>query len=127
MWCKINKTVPHLLRNLNLHSRAAYRQLMALIALLFLTTACGFFQPYTLSLETPDGPPEYKAGWHAGCRTALSQHVFANAFVYSADYGSGIYQHDRMFQTGWSQAFFSCKMHVANFLNYRMMRDGPLE
>ncbi len=103
-------------------------KLLHYFTLILLLSSCrGFYEPITLDLETPDGPPEYKAGWHAGCRTALSLKNFANAFVYNADYGNGIYQHDPVFQTAWGQGFFSCKMHISGFVSRRAMEFGPLE
>jgi len=52
-----------------------------------LPTNFGFNQPITLDLTVPDGPPEFKAGWYAGCNTALGNKYFANSFVYGGKYG----------------------------------------
>lgn len=91
----------------------------------------GFYQPITLSLTVPDGPPEYKAGWHAGCKTGLANRAFANAFVYQGSkgpgFGNGVYQHDPAFQTGWGQAYIACTTHVAGFIEERAFKFGPLE
>ena len=110
-----------------------------LLLLLFIA-ACrlpdnfGFFQPYTLSLKVPDGTPEFKAGWYAGCKSGLANRglgTFANAFVYGEghgpDFGSGIYQHDPVYQTAWGNAFYACRIHIQNFVGYNAMRDGPLQ
>lgn len=91
----------------------------------------GFYQPITMSLAVPDGPPEYKAGWHAGCKTALANKAFANAFVYQEGKGpefeSGVYHHDPMFQTGWGQGWFACVLHIGGFVDMNAMKYGPLQ
>jgi hypothetical protein len=97
----------------------------------------GFYQPITMSLAVPDGPPEYKAGWHSGCKTALANKTFANASVYDdgkgPDFGNGIYQHDPGFQTGWGQGWFACVLHISQFVGdpegnkFRSFAKGPLE
>jgi hypothetical protein len=92
----------------------------------------GFYHPITLDLTVPDGPPEYKAGWHGGCRTALgSIKYFANSQVYADDegtnYGSGVYQHDNVFQAAWGHGFFACNIHAAHFTNYNSLKNMPLE
>jgi len=113
---------------------------LIIICLLLTLISCrapdnfGFYQPITMSLKVPDGPAEYQAGWHAGCKTALSQKAFSNSSVYLApnhgpDLGNGIYQHDSAFQTGWGQGWFACGSHIAGFVgdNYRAMKYGPLD
>lgn len=107
--------------------------LIILTALLSLSScrwpeSFGFYQPITMSLATPDGPPEYKAGWHAGCQTALANKAFANAFVYGGpNFGSGVYQHDSAYQTGWGQGWFACVLHIGDFVDFNSMKFGPLE
>ncbi len=108
------------------------------ILFVFLLTLCschlpdnmGFYQPITLKMTIPDGPPEYKAGWHAGCKTAMGAKVFANAFVHQDEkggtFGSGIYQHDPLFQAAWSHAWFSCITHTNSFVNNHSMKRAPL-
>ena len=96
-----------------------------------LPTNFGFYQPITLDLTVPDGPPEYKAGWHNGCRTGLgSIKYFANSQVYSdpdgTDFGSGIYQHDKVYQTAWGHGFFACNIHTGSFVAYHSMQKMPL-
>lgn len=116
------------------------KKILLFITTLILLNSCrppdnfGFYQPITLSTKVPDGPAEYQAGWYAGCRTAMSQKGFANGGVYLADnhgpnLGSGIYQHDSGFQTGWGQGWFACILHTAGFVDdsFRSMRYGPLD
>lgn len=97
-----------------------------------LPTNFGFYQPITLDMAVPDGPPEYKAGWHGGCRTALgTSKYFANGVVYEdedgTDFGSGVYQHDKIYQSAWGHGFFACNIHSAVFVEYRAMRTMPLQ
>ena len=95
----------------------------------------GFYQPITMNLAVPDGPPGFKAGWHSGCKTALANKVFANAFVYQdgkgPDFGNGVYQHDPDYQTGWGQGWFACVLHIGQFVGdatkFRAFAKGPLE
>jgi len=90
----------------------------------------GFYQPITMDLKVPDGPPEFKAGWHAGCKSALAYRGFQNSLVYQddkgANYGSGVYQHDPAFQTGWRTAFFACVTHATYFTSFNSMQHAPL-
>lgn len=92
----------------------------------------GFYQPITMALDVPDGPPEYKAGWHGGCKSALGTRLFANSFVYQknkggADLSNGIYQHDPAFQMGWSHGWFACNLHAGTFVSFNSMRHAPLQ
>jgi hypothetical protein len=91
----------------------------------------GFYQPVMMELAVPDGPPEYKAGWHAGCKTALSNKAFANASVYQDDkgatFGKGVYNHDPMYQTAWGQAYFACYTTVSEFVGRPVMQFAPLD
>ena len=107
------------------------------IILFFILTSCrgvdnmGFYQPITLDLKVPDGPPEFKAGWHAGCKSAIaSSYSFKNSIVYQEEfggnYGSGVYQHDPYFQDGWRLAFFSCVSYIGNFVGFNSMQHSPL-
>lgn len=105
-------------------------------ALLLLLSNCrvpdnaGFYQPILMQTATPEGPPEYKAGWHAGCRMGLSTKVFNNSWVYqredSMDGGSGVYQHDKAFQRGYGQGLFACYTRVLDLKNHPNL-SGPLE
>jgi hypothetical protein len=97
-----------------------------IVILLFLiaTVSChtgnmGFFQPITLNMEVPEGPVEYRAGWYSGCRSALANSSFANAWVYKKDGGPDLgdpqYQGKPFFHKGWGQGWFSCILHVGTF------------
>ncbi|MFM7621075.1 MAG: hypothetical protein ACKO47_05670 [Alphaproteobacteria bacterium] len=91
----------------------------------------GFYQPIGMNMKIPDGPPEFKAGWHDGCQTALGMRYFLNSYVYqgqrTANFGSGVHQHDPIYNSAWSNAFFSCVTYSATFTNFNSMKFGPLE
>jgi hypothetical protein len=91
----------------------------------------GFFQPITMDLKVPDGPPEFKAGWHNGCKSALGMRTFANSYVYqnkgSAEFGNGVYQHDQTYNSAWSNAFFVCATYSGNFVSYHSLKFAPLQ
>jgi hypothetical protein len=111
-------------------------KIIIIFSLFLLNPSCrgidnfGFYQPITMDLKVPDGPPEFKAGWHAGCKSALASRSFQNSFVYQdeygANYGSGVYQHDPAFQLGWRTAFFACVTHVGYFVGFNSMQHAPL-
>ena len=91
----------------------------------------GFFQPITMDLKVPDGPPEFKAGWHNGCKSALGMRTFANSYVYqnkgSAEFGNGVYQHDQTYNSAWSNAFFVCATYAGTFVSNNSLKFGPLQ
>ena len=91
----------------------------------------GFHAPLTLKMTAPDGPPEYKAGWAAGCRSGLTLKRFANSAVYQDGqgvyFGNGVYQHDSVFQSGWSHGWFSCVIHTGVLNGQGIIGKAPLE
>lgn len=91
----------------------------------------GLYQNYTMALELPEGPPEYKAGWRAGCRSAMAdagRGFYANSFVYpNVDYGDGSYHHDGAFVTGWLDAAFTCFENASTFGGIKNTFEFPLE
>ena len=112
------------------------RKLTKILTILFLSLACscnpfdhiGFNQPLTIRMTVPDGPPEFKAAWYAGCKSALaSSKTFSNTFIYDYEFGSGVYQHDPVYQTVWAQAYFNCSAHAKTFMDYHPFVRGPLE
>ena len=105
--------------------------LFAIVTSICSTTSCalrGAYEPITLSMDVPDGTVEFKAGWRAGCRSALSAaKAYAAAGVYNADHGTGVYQQHPDFYAGWSSAWFTCVIHASTFSNFNSMKFGPLQ
>lgn len=105
--------------------------LMLSILLIVMLSACrmpGFSEPFTMETEVPDGPVEYKAGWRAGCRSALSAgKSYVQGWSYPADHGTGAYQQHPDFYAGWSNAWFTCVLHSANFPTRAYTQIGPLK
>ena len=48
------------------------------------------------------------AGGIANGETGLATGKYSNAAVYSPTFGSGIYQHDKIYQKAWGSAFYTC-------------------
>ena len=94
---------------------------------LFLVGCGGFYKPFTMDMRVPDGPPEFQAGWHDGCSSALAQTGFQNAKnSFALTMGSGIYQHDPIYQLAYGKAVYSCASQVGDFSAFPMFQ-GPLE
>ena len=113
-----------------------FKNLLLLILISLQLNGCrlpdhsGFNAPISLSMAVPDGPPEFKAGWYAGCKSGNSTGTFANNWSNkvknTANFGSGVYDHDAMFQTGWSQGWFSCVINAGTFAARNSMQHSPL-
>jgi len=99
------------------------------LALAMILSSCehGFYEPITLNVDIPDGPPEYRSGFRGGCRSGLGTRTFSNSFVYKPDYGTGIYQHDQRFIDGWRHGWFSCVIHAAIFTAYPHSQYAPMQ
>ena len=107
---------------LNNKFKIMIKKLFLNIVILFSLSSCaGFYEPITLDLEVPDGPPDYRAGWYDGCRSGLSVKRFANAFVYDVSFGSGAHQHSPLYQSAWGSGWFSCYIGANTFVGM-----GPL-
>jgi len=102
--------------------------------LLFFLFAChqkgnwGFFQPPGLNIYVPEGTPEFKAGWYAGCRSSLSQGAFYNASIFykekgAPNFGSGIYQNHPVYQAAWANGYLGCQIYTATFQQNRYIGD----
>ena len=104
-----------------------YKKLWIITVLVALLNACGgFYKPYTMSFEVPNGPPEFQAGWHDGCSSALSSSYFQNARSAPLTLGNGMYQHDPIYQMAYSKALFSCATMAGYFTGFPMF-TAPLE
>ena len=78
------------------------------ISVILLGGCKSFYHPIGMDLKVPEGPREFKAGWHDGCQSALSVAKHMNGRVYRANFGNGIYQHDPMYQTAWAKGWYGC-------------------
>ena len=98
-----------------LHKNFTLKQII-FVGLLALGGCNAATRPFTIRDTVPDGPPEYQAGWHDGCETALSTANFYNSRAkFSANLGSGIYQHDSAYGTGYTWGFNICMIQTGNF------------
>ncbi len=87
-----------------------------LIIITLLSSCDSMFKPFPLNFTVPDGPPEYRAGWHDGCSSALTASAaFMATRLNDFTMGSGIYQHDPAYQNAWSSGWFSCVTSVGAF------------
>lgn len=98
-----------------------------LLTFLFLTGCNFMFQPLTLDLKVPDGPPEYQAGWHDGCSTALSLGGFHAAKMHKLTLGDGTFQHDPVYQGAWSSGWFACAVQAGDYTGLPGFNSAPLE
>ena len=98
-----------------------------LLIIFFSGCTTWFHHPATMQLDVPEGPPEFKAGWYDGCRSALSIRSFANSMVYNVTFGNGIYQGDSRYQLGWSLAMSVCNTRAGNFKSQHFMKHSPLQ
>jgi hypothetical protein len=117
MWNGLKKTIPIHKKAMSLPSLLTYICLLFILALL--PSCRGFYEPFTLDMEVPDGPENYQAGWYSGCRSAIaSMPNYANSVAYDITFANGQYQDDPVFQAAWSSAFFSCSIHVGTFRTF---------
>lgn len=104
--------------------------IFCIMPIFFVTLSCelkGFSEPYTMDTSIPDGTVEYKAGWRAGCRSAISAaKAYTQGWIYDADHGTGAYQHHPDFYAGWSNAWFTCVIHAATFTGRPNTQGAPL-
>lgn len=96
------------------------------ILIIFLLSGC-YTRAATLYLDVPDGPPEYKAGWHDGCQSALSAGGFWNGKFYNFSMGNGAYQHDQVYITAWGNGWFSCVTSSGAFTGFPTYNTAPLQ
>lgn len=119
-----------------------FKKFYTLIFIFLIIDSCrmpdnfGFYQPITMKMDVPDGPPEFKSGWYNGCRSGLSTKQFSNSVIYDQSfkndftgpqYGYGNYQHDPIFQAAWSQGFFVCTTYSGTFTSNNTMKFAPLQ
>jgi hypothetical protein len=112
-------------------------RILQILLPLLLTFSCrlpdnfGFYQPITMTMEVPDGPPEFKAGWYDGCRNGLGVKNFVNSYVYQEgkgpNFGTGVYHHTPGYQSGWGGGWYACYAYTQRFVGFNSMRHFPLE
>ncbi len=95
--------------------------------LLLFTANCNFYTPLGMPMDVPDGPPEFQAGWRDGCRTGLATGKYSNSAVYSPTFGSGIYQHDKVYQKAWSSAFYTCYVLGGRAADVHIFKSKPFD
>ena len=84
------------------------------------------FQPLGMgNIEIPAGPPEFQAGWHDGCASALTAGGFAAGRFYKFGMGSGIYQHDPVYQSSWSSGWFACVTRSGAYTGFPSINSSP--
>ncbi len=91
-----------------------------LVIALLLVTACNrtpegeiSWQPYSMDLNPPPGPPEYKKGWSDGCESGAN--AYANntykmfkAFEFRYD---ATLRTNKMYTQVWKDAFIYCSLY----------------
>jgi hypothetical protein len=106
--------------------------LTAALLILFscrMPTNFGFYQPITMDMNVPDGPPEFKAGWRDGCRSGLANGSFLNSSVYLTEKGasfSSIYRDDAKYRSAWGNAYWVCMTYGSTFVGSNSMQLAPL-
>lgn len=70
-------------------------------------------QPYSLNLEPPPGPEEYRKGWADGCESggnAYSDTFYkiTRAFDYKFD---ATLRNNKFYYQAWKDAFFYCSVY----------------
>ncbi len=109
---------------------------ICLTAALLILSSCrmptnfGFYQPITMDMNVPDGPPEFKAGWRDGCRSGLANGNFLNSDVYLTEEGasfSPVYTHDGQYRSAWGNAYWVCITYGSTFVSSNSMQFGPLK
>lgn len=114
-----------MVKNLNLLHN--FKKILAVFLMISIQSCASFYNPMFMSMEIPDGPPEFQAGWYDGCRTGLATKKSTNASVYSPSFGSGIYQHDEVYQSAWSSAFYSCAVISGRATSDNIFDKGPAD
>ncbi len=111
------------------------RKFLLSTAILIMISSCrmptnfGFYQPITMDMNVPDGPPEFKAGWRDGCRSGLSNGSFLNSAAYLTKEGpsfSPVYTHDGQYRSAWGNAYYTCMAYSSNFVGLNSMERAPL-
>jgi hypothetical protein len=102
------------------------------ISILFIMISCmcsckGMFEPMTADFEVPEGPPEYRAGWHDGCSTALSAGGFTSGKFHKLTFGGGTYTHDPAYQGAWTAGWYACVTQAGDYQSLPGMNTAPFD
>jgi len=93
-----------------------------------LISSCNLlFKPLTLPTKVPDGPPEYQAGWHDGCSSALAAGGYVSGKFHKFGMGNGIYQHDPSYQNAWGSGWFACVTATGGYANFPGVSTAPFD
>lgn len=104
------------------------KKILLTIVMIFTLTGCNaFYNPMFMPMEVPDGPPEFKAGWYDGCRSGLGTKKGTNSNVYDSTFGSGIYQHDSVYQMAWGRAFYTCYVVGGRAVDNNIFKGGVMQ
>jgi hypothetical protein len=105
-----------------------YKILIIFFISLILGGCIGIFQPIGMgNIEVPPGPPEFQAGWHNGCSSAFSAGGFAAGKFYKLSMGTGIYQHDPVYQSAWQSGWFACVTRAGGFSGFQGINTAPFQ
>ncbi len=88
---------------------------------------CNFYEPTFMESDVPDGPPEFQAGWRDGCQTGIATKKHANSSVYRPTFGSGIYQHDKLYQQAWGNAYYVCYVMGSKSVSSNIFTTSPAD
>ncbi len=113
---------------------------ICLTAALLILSSCrmptnfGFYQPITMDMNVPDGPPEFKEGWRDGCRSGLANGNFLNSDVYltkegasfSSIYSDSNHSDNAKYRSAWGNAYWVCMTYGSTFVSSNSMQFSPL-
>jgi hypothetical protein len=71
------------------------------------------FQPNSLDLTPPPGPPEYKKGWGDGCESgsnAYSNPFYKVARIFQYKYDTSL-RNNKVYTQVWKDAFIYCSIY----------------
>lgn len=111
----------------NENNRLMKTTIFSFTIICFLGSCASIFKPITISMEVPDGPPEYRAGWHDGCSSALSAGNSVSGKFQKFGMGNGIYQHDPAYQNAWGSGWFACVTSAGSYTNFSGMSTAPFD
>jgi hypothetical protein len=91
-------------------------------------SGCAYLtRPVTLEVDVPEGPPEFRAGWHDGCSSALTAGGFLAGRFNKMSMGTGIYQHSSIYQTAWGSGWFACVTASGGYTGMPSHGSAPLQ